>query len=197
MNMSPLRPLVLVACLLATMAGSPDVGATDILVGNGTGGTTAHGNDGVGGIERSKRFLRVQPNTNGTTPSVSPGGATLPPPPPSTNDLQQGPSPERDDRAAPTLTTDDLETELVLAGGEPGAPVMLVLGTARLDRPFRGGTLVPRPDLVLTGLRLDDQGRLELPLPPLTEGTVLVLQAWVADPGAPTGLVGTNALATL
>ncbi|MHC4845943.1 MAG: hypothetical protein ACYTCU_07255, partial [Planctomycetota bacterium] len=66
----------------------------------------------------------------------------------------------------------------------------LVVGLDRIDQPFKGGTMVPRLDVVLTGLPTDAIGELLLSAPWLREeqvptGTTFVFQAWIVDPGSP------------
>ena len=77
------------------------------------------------------------------------------------------------------------------------AVVGLVAGLSTVHLPFKGGTLVPAPDIVLAGLVTDDDGEmlfdghLAAAVPP---GFALTLQAFVADPASPSGLVPSNAL---
>jgi len=66
----------------------------------------------------------------------------------------------------------------------------LVIGFDRIDQPFKGGTMVPRPEVVLTGLPTDGIGELILTAPWLRDeqvpsGMAFVFQAWVVDPGSP------------
>ena len=84
--------------------------------------------------------------------------------------------------------------ELRLGSAAPLAVTHLVVGLQVLQAPFKGGVLVPRPDLILT-LGTDADGALVLPfslpalLPP---GTLLVFQHWIEDPGASAGLSASN-----
>jgi hypothetical protein len=86
---------------------------------------------------------------------------------------------------------------LSLREAATAAPALLVVGTSAALLPFKGGTLVPSPDLVLAGLLTDATGSLQLQatlpaeLPP---GLQLWVQLWVPDAGAPQGLSATNAL---
>ena len=73
---------------------------------------------------------------------------------------------------------------------------MLVFGLSRLDAPFKGGVLVPKPQ-VLVPVVTSVTGALSLPftLPPgLPEGTTLYFQVWISDPAASAGLAASNAL---
>lgn len=86
---------------------------------------------------------------------------------------------------------------LVLAHARPASSATLVVGLAQLALPFKGGTLVPSPDLLLAGLVVDGAGALSLEttwpagLPP---GTSLHLQAWITDPAGPHGLAASGAV---
>lgn len=75
--------------------------------------------------------------------------------------------------------------------------VTLVVGLTRIDMPFRGGVLVPAPDVVLSGLNSDSEGTLEvlfsMPLG-VPAGTDIYLQGWAVEALSPTGLVSTNGL---
>ena len=84
-----------------------------------------------------------------------------------------------------------------LAGALPGAPAMLVVGFSALEHPFKGGTMVPFPNVLVGGLVVDLEGGLMLSghwpmgMPP---GTSLYLQAWLVDAGGPAGFAASNAL---
>ena len=87
--------------------------------------------------------------------------------------------------------------ELSQAG--PVAPVHLVLGLDRLDLPFKGGVLVPRPDVVVP-LLADAEGRVTLPArwPAGIPGPFFIwLQAWMVDSDAAHGLSASNGLGGL
>ncbi len=86
---------------------------------------------------------------------------------------------------------------LTLADAAPHADVTLVAGAAILAAPFKGGVLVPRPDLLVAGLVTDGAGALSLPFvwpPGIAADTRFVLQAWVQDLGATFGLAASNGL---
>lgn len=76
------------------------------------------------------------------------------------------------------------------------APVTLVVGLSALQAPFKGGWLVPAPDLVLIGLVTDATGSLTLPgtWPAGVPDLALHLQAWLEDATAPFGLAASGAV---
>ncbi len=84
-----------------------------------------------------------------------------------------------------------------LADARPSASVYLVAGLSEVNVPFKGGTLVPSPDVLVLGLVTNGFGALELPasLPPgLPSGLTLVLQEWIDDPGGPQGYAASPAI---
>jgi len=83
--------------------------------------------------------------------------------------------------------------------GHPSTAVVLVVGLSPLNAPFKGGTLVPQPQLMLTGLATDAAGELNLSATwPSIPGTPkLYLQGWLVDPSAPGGLAGSGAVRIL
>jgi hypothetical protein len=84
---------------------------------------------------------------------------------------------------------------LALAYARPGSVAWLVLGLSDLSLPFKGGTLVPVPELIIGGLPVDAAGEATLDtlwpagLPP---GSAVFLQEWVVDPVGPKGFAATN-----
>jgi hypothetical protein len=88
--------------------------------------------------------------------------------------------------------------KLVLTGARPNSSATLFLGPARVDRPFHGGTLVPAPLVVRSGLRTNAAGELAIPDVPIPDTaaptTALYAQIWIADPQAPQGLAASNAI---
>lgn len=88
------------------------------------------------------------------------------------------------------------DVTLSLQGGLPGGTTHLVLGLSVLAAPFKSGTLVPNPDVIVAGLALDAAGGhgLDVVWPSLPSGTTVVLQHWLVDPGAPAGFAASNAL---
>lgn len=81
-----------------------------------------------------------------------------------------------------------------VSGGPANAPGALIAGLSAVALPFKGGTLVAAPDVVVP-LAADAQGRVDfaIPLPATVPGGLqLALQTWLADGGAPAGFVGSN-----
>ncbi|MCB9899278.1 MAG: Ig-like domain-containing protein [Planctomycetes bacterium] len=84
-----------------------------------------------------------------------------------------------------------------ITSGLPNGSAWLVLGFSLLDAPFKGGVLVPSPDVLVGGLPLDAAGSLPIGFTwpaGLVGGVMLALQAWIADPGNPSGFASSNAL---
>lgn len=80
-------------------------------------------------------------------------------------------------------------TTLVMIKGHPLSATALVLGLARLNAPFKGGVLVPKPDL-LVPLVTNAAGYvgLDFSFPAgVPAGTPLIVQCWVEDPTNPQG----------
>jgi len=85
---------------------------------------------------------------------------------------------------------------VTLVGALPAQPGWLVLGVERINAPFKGGVLVPAPQL-LVPLLTDAKGGKTFGWtwpPGLPPGLKLSLQHWIVDAGAPFGLAGGNAL---
>jgi len=74
---------------------------------------------------------------------------------------------------------------LALSGAVSASPVTLIVGLGLLQAPFKGGTLVPTPNLIVGGNFTNLSGALVLSttwpngVPP---GTNLYFQEWIADP---------------
>ena len=86
---------------------------------------------------------------------------------------------------------------LSLACASPGGTSALFVGFSAIAAPFKGGVLVPHPDLLITGLPVDGLGAATLSASwpaGIPSGFGLYFQQWVTDPGAPAGLAATNAL---
>jgi len=86
---------------------------------------------------------------------------------------------------------------VTLSDATPNAPATLVLGLSQVNVLFKGGVLVPSPDLLVSGLLTDGAGQLVVAgvwpaAAPL--GSQLWLQYWVVDGSAPQGLAGSNGL---
>lgn len=76
---------------------------------------------------------------------------------------------------------------------------MWAVSAIRVDAPFKGGTLVPSPDL-LVFLPLNAGGDFTLPLvwpSGIPGGLSAYVHVWAADAGGPAGAVASNALQIL
>lgn len=82
-----------------------------------------------------------------------------------------------------------------LSKGPASGTAFLVLGVSEFAAPFKGGTLVPSPDVLLT-LPLDALGSVAfaLPWPAGLSGLTLWWQAWMPDVTQPLGFSASNAL---
>ena len=86
--------------------------------------------------------------------------------------------------------------QLQVSSANPSSPATLVVGLSQLDAPFKGGTLVPAP-LLLVPLATNPSGALSLPftwpssVPP---GMALYFQFWISDPGSVAGFAASNGL---
>jgi hypothetical protein len=77
----------------------------------------------------------------------------------------------------------------------PNAVAHFIVGFAALNAPFKGGTMVPAPSLIISGLPTDDHGQflLDATFPPGAPGGVsLYFQYWVTDPAGPQGFAASN-----
>jgi hypothetical protein len=87
--------------------------------------------------------------------------------------------------------------QLVVSNALPNGSAYLVLGTSLLNQPLKGGTLVPFPTVLVSGLPLGPAGTLVLPaLWPagIPAGLGIYLQFWIPDAGGPVGFAATNGL---
>ncbi len=78
----------------------------------------------------------------------------------------------------------------------PASTTSLVVGLAAAYVPFKGGTLVPNPDVLVLGLPTGS-GTLVLPgtwPSGLPSGLQLYFQHWIVDPAGPKGLAASNGL---
>ena len=85
---------------------------------------------------------------------------------------------------------------LALSDAERDTPATLVVGLGVLGAPFKGGVLVPSPDLLIVGTT-DMVGMLTLPFAvpeSFAAGISFVAQAWIEDPGATQGFSASNGL---
>jgi hypothetical protein len=87
-------------------------------------------------------------------------------------------------------------TKLTVTGGQPSHTVFLIVGLSALGAPFKGGTLFPDPNILLT-FAFDGAGNWQLVfswpdgIPFLTQ---LWWQVWTPDAGGPKGFASTNGL---
>jgi len=87
---------------------------------------------------------------------------------------------------------------IFISQGTPDAPLLLVVGDSQANLPFKGGVLVPTPQIALGDRALDADGALTLSAhwpADLPSGVTLYLQGWFADAATPSGMAATNALA--
>lgn len=84
---------------------------------------------------------------------------------------------------------------LSLRGFQDAATTYLVLGVIDISLPFKGGTLVPSPDIVLS-FPVDAEGATDLLFPwvGIPAGLALYAQVWTQDPGGALGWSASNAL---
>lgn len=99
------------------------------------------------------------------------------------------------------LGTDDLvggqEFGLELEGALANTSAQLVIGFDKVNAPFKGGVLVPSPDVILRDLSTDAMGNLTLSRPwpvDVPTGTEVYFQFWVSDPAGPAGFAASNAI---
>jgi hypothetical protein len=92
--------------------------------------------------------------------------------------------------------TGDSQLEFSMSDGLPLASTWLLAGFSELSQPFKGGVLVPTPELVLP-LALDAQGAFDLAvlMPPVVpQGLPIYAQAWTQDVAGPAGVSASNAV---
>jgi hypothetical protein len=106
---------------------------------------------------------------------------------------------------APTLTGTGLAlggdaVTLSLASARPAAPSWLIVGFSAANLPFKGGTLVPAPNLVLGPFPTNGVGALVLPgtWPVGVPGLITFwFQTWIQDPAGPAGFAASNGVTCL
>lgn len=83
-----------------------------------------------------------------------------------------------------------------VADALPGGGCWWILGLSELSAKFKGGTLVPAPDVIVGPFPLDIDGSFGFggPGPVLPAGIELFYQWWVPDAGAVLGFAASNAL---
>jgi hypothetical protein len=86
---------------------------------------------------------------------------------------------------------------LALSSAKPSSTAALFIGLSAINAPFKGGTLIPDADVLITGLPVSGAGTLSLAsnwptgLPP---GLSLWFQEWIVDAAGPQGFSATNGL---
>ncbi|MCB9896477.1 MAG: hypothetical protein H6825_00610 [Planctomycetes bacterium] len=73
----------------------------------------------------------------------------------------------------------------------------LVVGASALEAPFKQGTLVPSPDIVVGGIPIDSAGTANLSFAwpgGIPAGVATFYQVWIADPAGPAGFSASNGL---
>jgi len=85
---------------------------------------------------------------------------------------------------------------LTLDDAMPSSSAWLFIGVFRIDQPFKGGVLVPKPNFTLAALPVGPLGDLVLgsTWPGIPSGFSIYFQYWVVDAGAPFGASASNAL---
>jgi len=87
--------------------------------------------------------------------------------------------------------------DLSLGNALPNSTSTLVLGLSAINAPFKGGLLVPSPDILVGGLPVDGSGNHQiLDTWPAGMGSGLTFwcQHWIVDAGAPSGFAASNAV---
>lgn len=86
---------------------------------------------------------------------------------------------------------------LNLTGAAANAASGLFVGLTRVDVPFKGGVLVPAPDILITGFNTGGGGGLQIDAvwpSGLPSGFDLFTQIWTVDAGGPVGFAASNGL---
>jgi hypothetical protein len=86
---------------------------------------------------------------------------------------------------------------LSLTGALENAPTTLVIGLSELSAPFKGGLMVPNPDVLVFGLTTNGSGNLLLsamwPVG-IPSGFTSYYQHWITDVAGPAGFAASNGL---
>jgi hypothetical protein len=85
--------------------------------------------------------------------------------------------------------------ELKLTSGKPGGSGTLVMGLSEVNAAFKGGVLVPAPDILVPGLPINGAGLALLPATwpsGVPAGLQLWFQIWIADAAGPQGFAASN-----
>lgn len=86
---------------------------------------------------------------------------------------------------------------LALTNVLPNSATTFVIGASALSAPFKGGLLVPNPDVLLAGFPTGPAGAVTLAgtwPAGLPSGFTFYFQCWTADAGGPAGFSASNAL---
>jgi hypothetical protein len=86
---------------------------------------------------------------------------------------------------------------LALTNAKPATPVTLIIGVSQLGLPFKGGTLVPDPNVLIFGLPTNGHGNLTLNSTwpsGLPSGFTFYSQYWIPDSMGPAGFAASNGL---
>ena len=86
---------------------------------------------------------------------------------------------------------------LELTNAKPHTLAALFVGFSAIDLPFKGGVMVPKPEIVVDGLHTDETGHLTLMTTwpdQVPSGFRTYYQCWIADATQPLGLAASNAL---
>jgi hypothetical protein len=105
-------------------------------------------------------------------------------------------------QGAPVLSPDGTlqpgsPVTLSLSNALANSSATLIIGVSALNAPFKGGTLVPFPNLLIFGLPTGPAGALTLngTWPGgLPSNVGFYFQEWIVDPAGPSGLSATNAV---
>jgi len=86
---------------------------------------------------------------------------------------------------------------LSMSNAKPNSTMSLLIGFLPLGVPFKGGTMVPNPNLMIFGLPTGPAGALTLHSTwsnGLPSGVSLYFQEWISDAAGPAGFAATNGL---
>jgi hypothetical protein len=86
---------------------------------------------------------------------------------------------------------------LTLTGSKALAPVILIVGVSQLGLPFKGGVLIPSPDILIFGLSTNAHGTVSLSSTwpfGLPSGFMFLTQYWITDSAGPAGFAASNGL---
>lgn len=86
---------------------------------------------------------------------------------------------------------------VTLSNAATNAPFVLIAGFSQLDGAFKGGILVPSPDVIIAGLNTGPSGGLTLGTnwpAGVPAGFVVWVQAWITDAAGPKGFAASNGI---